>query len=225
MQSDSSEADPRLKREHTGPTIATGIVDPCLIYLEATLHGEIPLLGICWASSAQQVRDSGKDTYLNLGDIIVLRGSYTRTARGVLICDGKPVWNFTLRREKSLTLQSKGRSFHVHTSDGIPFLAPLTATKKSQHYAFRGEIHFLDQVTHTSFQKLWLEPTARNTLATNMLSYAGVAWPSVSDALMALRTEKVRNTPSREQLKYQQEQASQIREIVKKVQEFLEKGS
>jgi hypothetical protein len=177
MQSDTPQGDPRLQRTNPGPVVAVRIIDPCIVFLEATLPGEIPLLAACWARSCREWRSAEGHTCLALGHVVVVQN---QTSKGI---ERRNLWKFGRRNEKAVFLISGGKNGAFVKCD---FKA--TTFKTAPDPVFQWHIRFLSGKEHDA-----LERTVRkfsrdpNEVAGVILRRANVDWPSITDAMSALR--------------------------------------
>jgi hypothetical protein len=154
MQSDPPQGDPRLQRIDPGAPVATGYVDPCIVFLETTLPGEIPLLAACWASSSREIRDPDGKTHWELKHVVVLECRYDR-----LSFKRDLRWTFAMQKEECLILRH-----------GVPDKKFLGSSYFSTHSEFapppifQWTIRFLDQVSDAELRK---NASIRKLLATN----------------------------------------------------------
>jgi hypothetical protein len=171
MQSDTPKGDPRLQATSSGPKVATGYVDPCLVYLEAHRPDQRPLLMVCFAAVSREIAEPGKESRLELDDVLVLHCKPHRqsTTKGC---------NFVLVEEKLLKLEN---GFLI----GIPpecyslppklTRAPISVLKKS--------IHYLDQETATTLRKRFDSARSPNfplvDLAKRVVEFVKLDWQSV----------------------------------------------
>jgi hypothetical protein len=143
MQSDPPQGDPRLQRIYPGPQVTTGYVDPCIVYLETTLPGEIPLLVACWASSSHEIKNVGSKTYWALKNVVVLECRFDRPSYKLA-----PGWTFSIHREESLVLRHgiPDRKFVRSSSyfSGWFEFAPVPV--------FQWAIRFLDRETDSALR-------------------------------------------------------------------------
>jgi len=181
MQSDSPESDPRLQRTNPGPKVTTGFVDPCIVYLEATLPGEIPVLYTCWAHSSHEIRKGGFKTHLNLTDVVTIKWRPVKTKSGWKQLRGKAMWSFGISRHKSLLVASRDRATFVRCSEMRVF-----ADESGNPLTFDGAIRFIDSNVVASLERSTDNLGSANELARKLLNWAPVDWPSISDALASL---------------------------------------
>jgi hypothetical protein len=187
MQSGPPQGDPRLQRIEPGPEIAVGIVDPCIVFLEATLPGEIPLLAACWARSCREVRSVEGNTCLILRRVLVIQNqSQTRVER-------RRLWEFGQRKEKAVFLLSGGKDGALVKCD---YKVATFATAPSP--IFRWHIRYLsaevDQALESTVTKFGKNP---NDTAGLLLRRADMDWPSVNDAMSSIRRHEKRQRRSR----------------------------
>jgi hypothetical protein len=143
MQSDPPQGNPRLQKIDSSPQVTTGYVDPCIVYLETTLPGEIPLLVACWASSSQEIKNVGTKPHRELKNVVVLECYFDPTSH-----QPAPRWTFSIHREESLVLRQ-----------GIP---DHKFVRSSSHFSGRFEfapvpvyqwaIRFLDRETDSALR-------------------------------------------------------------------------
>jgi hypothetical protein len=195
MQSDTPQSDPRLQRTNPGPKVAAGYIDPCIVYLETTLPGEIPVLYICWAQSSVNLQKPGGKSLLRLDGVVVQKWRPIKSSYGWLMHGKKPAWNFVTYRDESLLLTSQGSTFSVQTSERLLFVNDDTSP-----LIFQGSIRFIDQKTEASLRKLLGNLNALDILARKILECAQVDWQSISDALASLNRMKVPKARNRKSL-------------------------
>jgi len=170
MQSDTPEGDPRLKRTNPGPKVATGYVDPCLVYLERKRADKKPEVLVCFAATSRELVESGKSPSLELQDVLVMRCKPR--------AQGKGRWTFELRPEKLLTLE-KGALV------GVPPASYALPPKLSRQPVLVGKqaIRYLDQKTAAALRKKFGSSRSpnypRTQLAKRVLEFAAVDWPSI----------------------------------------------
>jgi len=179
MQSDSPESDPRLQKTNPGPLVGTGFVDPCIVYMEATEKGEVPVLFAWWARSSSEIREVGATTHIKLGKVSVLKGRPIPSFGGWVMQDGKTKWNFTshdLSGELHLTQDNSGWTLH-----GVPFIGDA--------YGFQGSLKFIDAQTDAALHKLNSVDSPGNhaLFAEKVLSLATVEWPTLTNARASLQ--------------------------------------
>jgi hypothetical protein len=186
MQGDSPEADPRLEKANFGPKVATGFVDPCLVFLETTLPGEVPLLLALFAYSSKEARPDGGGTRLEFSECVVFKwtgyhkGGWLPMSYSALDC----------------ILQSHGTDFlfdtrfsRIHPSNSDRDLLPPSAEK----LIFTGAIKFLDEKeceSLLSFIPVPFDIKSQVILAEMILERAEVEWQSIADALTLLKQMK-----------------------------------
>lgn len=183
MQSDTPQGDPQLQRTNPGPKIATGYVDPCIVYLETTAPGEIPLLGIGWATSSREVRDTGGGLHWELSDVGLVKGIYEKPSHFQ-----KTKWNFSIRNADHLILK------HVRDnalSIDHPFFT--CRFKSSDVLIPQWKFRFLSPQVAASLQKTLSEGSSHpDWIARILLEQLKLDWPSIADALASLQPLKPR---------------------------------
>lgn len=169
MQDDTPQGDPRLQPIQPGPEVATGYVDPCIVYLETSLPGEIPLVAACWARSSREIREPGKSVRLELSDTIVFE--YRRHRFG---------WLAVTKRAKSLTLKHgltdrlPACSFFHHRPGALP---PV----------FQWAVRYINAETDTSlrrqFQACYSPNSRKEAVARRIFELSRLDWPSIAEIL------------------------------------------
>jgi len=196
MRDADPQTEPRLEKANSGPKVATGHVDPCLVFLETTLPGEIPLLGVCWAAWSRQSCKPGESTCLTIDNVRVFKFERTMLpdpAKAARL-KGQPSWHFHDYLHVSLLLTSQGDAFSVQTLTGDPFLSHLQSPPP---LAFKGSIRFLDRKTENHLRTCLAEESSAS-LAKDLLRLAEVHWPSIAEALASLeRTEPAQDRSDR----------------------------
>lgn len=187
MQSDSPESDPKLQRVNPGPKIATGYVDPCIVYLEATEKGEIPVLFAWWARSSSEIREMGATTHIKLDKVTVLKCKPIPSIRGWIMQDGNTQWNFTrhdITGEMHLTQDDSGWRLK-----GVPFVGNA--------YGFQGSLKFIDAESDAYLHKLNTSGSSRSSFlyAEKVLSLAPVKWPSLVNAMASFKLRPISPRP------------------------------
>jgi len=183
MQSDTPQGDPRLKRTNPGPKVATGYVDPCIVYLETTAPGEIPLLGIGWASSSREVKETADGSYWELTDVGLVKGIYEKRANSQ-----ESKWHFSIRNTDQLILKHE-------SGDKLSIDQPFfTCRFKSSNVLIRQwKIQFLSPQTLDSLQKILTEKSNHpDSIARILLERSKLDWPSIAEALLSLQPIKPR---------------------------------
>jgi hypothetical protein len=179
MQSDPPQGDPRLQRINPEPTVATGYVDPCIVYLETTAPGEVPLLGIGWASSSQVIRKSDGRSHLELRDVRMVKGLYEKP---LSLRNAK--WSFSTRDADHLILNhekndalSIEHSFFTCRFKGSSVLIP------------QWKIRYLTPEFAASLRRILLTEGSShpNWVAQVLLEQAKLDWPSIAEALASLK--------------------------------------
>jgi hypothetical protein len=174
MPSDFPKGDPRLQKVNPGPRVAIGQVDSCIVYLETTLPGEIPLLAACWASSSQEIRTVGSPSTLELTNVVIIG------CRGRRTFSGKFGWNFISGREQHLVL--KYHDTGCPSIVGFPLWSSLEQTHRLN---FQWAIRFIDHETNASLRTT--EASGKvHALAKHILKCPGPDWVSITDALAYL---------------------------------------
>jgi hypothetical protein len=181
MQSDTPQGDPRLQRTNPGPKVATGYVDPCIVYLETTAPGEIPLLGIGWATSSREVRDAGGGLHWELNDVGLVKGLYEKPSRFQ-----KAKWNFSIRNTDHFILKhGRGNALSIDH----PFFSGRF--KSSNVLIPQWKFQFLSPQTVDSLQKILTERSSHpDSIARILLEQSKLDWTSVADALASLQPLK-----------------------------------
>jgi hypothetical protein len=182
MQSDTPtpQGDPRLQRINPGPKIATGYVDPCIVYLETTLPGasEAPLLIAALAQSSKEIRPIGGDSFLEMDEVVLFEWD-----PGV-----KGLWLFTPYVGIKGRLASRGNHFSF-TAD---FLKPFPGYSKKSFLSqnkitrFAGKVKYLSEVEMQFFTNLFpvpFEVKSQVVFAKKLLEESQLDWPSIAEAL------------------------------------------
>jgi len=183
MQSDPPQGEPRLQRTNPGPEIAAGYVDPCIVYLETTLPGEIPLVAACWAAASREVREPGKPVRLELENVTVFRcNSYRRIS-------GKSDWLITIRSEESLTLKHG-------TDDHLPGCSYFSALGTNPPPVFQWAIRPLDQKTNASLRKEFSSISSskwrQSPVIKRVFQLAKLDWPSIDEIIASIENQHTR---------------------------------
>jgi hypothetical protein len=190
MQNDSPESDPRLQKTITGPFVATGFVDPCLVYLETTLPGDVSVLYACLALSSSEVKNPGCQSHLKLDDVAILKWRTKRIRSGLRPKKKRLEVKVSLSQKNDLLLLSNGEKFIPKISSGKPLMG-----NEGESATFQGSIRFIDSTTAEAFQKLWSNSAQWDIFAEKILKQADVAWPSIADALASLKRKPLRAKP------------------------------
>ncbi len=149
--------------------MTTGFVDPCIVFLETTLAGEIPLVAACWARSSREVREPGKQVRLELTDVLVFEGRRFRTG-----------WSTARRRAKSLTLKHG-------LADAIPGCSYFSFHQTSPPPVFQWAVRYLDRETDATLKKqsnISLSPNSRlSSMTKQVFELAQLDWPSIAELI------------------------------------------
>jgi hypothetical protein len=173
MQSDTPQGDPRLQRIYPGPEIATGFIDPCIVYLETTLAGEIPLLAACWAGSSREICEPGSRPYLELQDVVVIQNQSDKRI------GSESLWKFDIRLAKTVLVSrtDRGRGTAL-----CPYVTENFAIH--QMSPFRCVVRQLDRQTHDSLRRIMWNPSRNSvSIVQAILESATVEWFSIANAL------------------------------------------
>jgi len=181
MQSDTPQGDPRLQRTNPSPNVATGYVDPCIVFLETTAPGEIPLLGIGWATSSREVREANGTSHWELNDVGLVKGLCEKSSRLQ-----KARWKFLIRNADHFILKHDGKDAQ---SIDHPF---FTCRFKSSSVLIRQwKFQFLSPQEFDSLQKMLTDKSSHpDSIARIFLEQSRLDWPSVADALASLQPVK-----------------------------------
>ena len=181
MTSDTPQGDPRLQRISPGPQVATGYVDPCIVYLETTLPGEIPLVVACWARSSMEIQEPGHPVRMELRDVVVFQGK--RQPR----LYGREGWVLSARRETSIILKHR-------LGDGMPDFPHFSSLKLNTAPVFQWAIRFLDRETDDLLQAKCdssLSPNSRHVPITQQVfELAKLDWPSIVEIIEFSKEKK-----------------------------------
>jgi hypothetical protein len=201
MQDSLPQGDPRLQKSSIGPRVATGYVDPCIVYLEATEEGEVPVLFACWARSSSEVREVDGTVHLKLAEVVVMTGRPSKSLQGWSMRDGKTLWLFSRQGaipEIVFTKDSFGWKIK-----GFPYRHPF---QNKTAYGFQGSLKYIDAESDQILRKLETGSSSRENsfrFAEKLLSLATVDWPSLISALAFSKAarrlrapKKTRTTPS-----------------------------
>jgi hypothetical protein len=171
MQSDTPQGDPRLQRTIPGPPGAVGIVDPCIVFLEATLPGEIPLLVTCVARSSQEFKLPGEKSRCELSGVLILQNNaFAANAT-------RQLWRIHSRREKTVYLVTSASGKHAKCSYLSEGFADAPAP------AFRWSIRFLDPRTYQALLRF----KDMTCLARFIYLDSNLDWQSARDFIAATR--------------------------------------
>jgi len=188
MQSDSPESDPRLQKTNPGPKVTTGFVDPCIVYLEATLPGEIPVLFACWARSSSEIRDKDGTTHLKLGQVTIVKGTPVRSLQGWVMEDGKTDWNFDISqfiRELHFVRNDSGWVLKG-VPDHVYFQFELL-------YGYQGFLKFIDAGTDLRLKHLSNHRQKSMTaLVKIILKHGPAEWPTLANARASFKPVKAK---------------------------------
>ncbi len=169
MQSDTPQGDPRLQRINPEPEIATGFVDPCIVYIE-TSFGGLPLLIVCFAASSYENGEPGQPYRLELRDALVLRCEPNY--------DGSKGCHFVLTKAETLIMDSK-------------YLSGLAPCRHSAFNALywrqvailRQSIRPIDRSTAANLKRRFESAHSPNfplpELAIEMVKFGKIRWRSV----------------------------------------------
>jgi hypothetical protein len=174
MTSDTPQGDPRLQRTSPGPQVATGYVDPCIVYLETTLPGEIPLVVACWGKSSQEIREPDGKLHWELENVLVVKCLYRHG-----YFNGKLGWRFTTHHKDRVILKNLAA-----TDRTIVFSDYTGIFEDIPPAIFQRAIRFLDRETDALLRKkLPGQLNNPNALACELLQQSKLDWPSISGAL------------------------------------------
>jgi hypothetical protein len=178
MQSDLPQGDPQLQRTKPGPKVATGFVDPCIIYLEDTLPGEIPLLAAILAFSSKEMRAVDGRIHLALEEILAL-----------IWIPVEGIWRYSLNAGAQC-LSVTDAKFLTKQDYATKDSALLCRTRAR----FTGEIK---KLSATQLKSLTLPFTGphdslnKTIFAKKILEHSRLDWPSIAEALTLMGpTEK-----------------------------------
>ena len=195
MQSDLPQGDPRLQRINPGPEVATGYVDPCIVYLETTIPREIPVLAALFAPSSREVRGTDGQMSLFLDEVVMVHWIPTKNF-------WLPIPSFALRcsiifQGKRLIIdEGKFVNMPGYSTEGFAKLID----KKT---AFAGAVKALSQEEARSFIGLLPLPDDAWThivFAKKALGYSNLDSPSVTDALRFMKRANRTKTSKRPSL-------------------------
>jgi len=188
MQSDPPQGDPRLQPTDPGPRVAAGYVDPCIVYFETTAPGEIPLLGIGWATSSREVREANGTSHWELSDVGLVKCLCEKRSRLQ-----KAKWKFLIRNADQFILKHSG-------SNALSIDHPFFTCRfdSSNVLIQQWKFQFLSPQVFDSLQKkLTDKSSSPNSIAKIFLEQSKLDWPSIADALASLQPLKpVRSRPS-----------------------------
>jgi hypothetical protein len=208
MPGNPSEPDPFLQKSPFGPRIATGHVDPCILYLEATEAGEVPILFACWARSSREVREAGEITRLKLEDVVLLVGRPLKSLTGWCMQDGKTSWNFAVYRTRELQIRKDASGWYLK---GLPDSRYFQSKSVGYGaYGYQGSLKFLDRRDdHLLFKLRSHRCSKSRPFVQKILELAPVEWPSLVNALAFLQ-----NAPKPQ---FQHRRRSLLRQIISTV--------
>lgn len=198
MTSDTPQGDPRLQRTSPGPQVAAGYVDPCIVYLETTLPGEIPLVVACWARSSREIRNPGQGVQMELQDVVAFHGEWRRHPVG------KHHWLVTTRKVGSLTLKHGTKNRAANSS----YLSPFQSDPPP---VCQWAVRYLDPKTDASLRSQfgqltnlrWLKPlqihaelSKRKALSKRVFELSRLDWPSIAEIIATLEPPRRTKRPS-----------------------------
>jgi len=188
MPDNSSEPNPFLQKPSLGPRIATGYADPCILYLEATEAGEVPILFACWARSSREIREASETTRLKLEDVVLVVGRPLKSPTGWFMQDGETSWNFAVYRIKELQIRKDASGWYLK---GLPDSRYFQSKSKSAGYGaygYQGSLKFLDRRDdHLLFKLRSHRSSKSRPFVQTILELAPVEWPSLVNALTFLQ--------------------------------------
>lgn len=189
MPNELPQGQPRKQKADPGSKVATGHVDPCAVYLETTLPGEIPVLITCWAGSSFQVRSTSGKTHLALHDVITHVWHPFKVSGSFLNSPWKWTYNRSRDNER-LLLDCSGKFFKVWNRRGTPALHSLLKGNP-----LTGAIQYLEQDIDASLRLGSGKNTSfhQDQLAAQILDLAPVSWQSIVDIKAGLASQ----TPAR----------------------------
>ena len=171
MQGDTPQGDPRLQKINPGSVVAIGLVDPCIVFLE------IPLLAACFARSSCEVRDVVGNSCLALERVLAIQN------QSLDHIDHRRLWEFGMQKEQAVFLICGGKDGAFAKCD-----YKASTFKSAPGPVFKWHVRFLNgkeaaaiQRTIKKFEKDF------NEVAGIILRRADVDWPSIADAISAIR--------------------------------------
>jgi hypothetical protein len=172
MQDDTAQGDPRLQPIKPGPRVAAGYVDPCIVSVETTLPGEIPMLAQFWAASSREVHAPGTPLHWELTDVVIFKSVLHRKKRATFNDD----WRFTMHREPSTKLPS----FQPRRTRLCDLSAVFDHVPERIH---QWHVRHLEASVESRLrQSLTRHAGEPDRFAPLLLRCTGVNWPSVRDA-------------------------------------------
>jgi hypothetical protein len=193
MQGDSPESNPKMQKSNPGSLIGTGYANPCLVFLEATLSGEIPVLYTCWGASSREARKPGCRMFLTLEQVILFKWLPSKDY-GWRLASATASWNYLVSSPRQLRLACDANRFLAHMSGGQPLLPP-----KALSTGFQGAIQYLDFQTHETLLSLYSKRNGHDLVARRILQDASVDWQSIFEAKASLdraMTKRIRSRRS-----------------------------
>jgi hypothetical protein len=187
MSVPESQPDPRRENARRSPRVTVGHIDPCLLFLEATEPGEIPVLFLAWARSSVETRGLDGTTYLKLGEITILTGRPVRGSLGWNMEDGQTPWSF-------LGCPSVAEATLAHrpgtgwSLQGLPL--GLGDQSDRPLHGFQGSLKFIDDKTDfrlRALDQMSLDRPRVNPDLTRALLAQGPDWPSLINALASIK--------------------------------------
>ena len=172
-----------MRRTNPGATVATGYVDPCIVYLETTAPGEVPLLGACWSASSREVRDAAGKSHWELKEVVLTRGVCLPGIRS-----RKARWIFTTQWSELLILKHDEKDALLTDSPFFVyrFASPIISVRQ---WSFR----FLDRRIDSSMREtVAMRPGQSNMIAKMLLEQSKLKWPSISEGLASLQPPQPR---------------------------------
>lgn len=207
MRDSSPKSQPQLKPEIPSPQVETAFVDPCIVYLETTLPGEIPLLYVCWAGSSREVQKPGFRTNLRLTNVRSFRWQPMQLGKRWVHREGKLKWLFTLTYLEELRVSSAGEKFLIKPEPSRDLSdSPLE---------FKGAIRFISQETDRALQRIEVT-THWNMLSDKLLAYADLDWLSIADTRTSL-PHRQKSVPAPQQAAPKRARKSLLRQIFSSV--------
>lgn len=188
MQSDPPQGDPRLQPTHPGQNIATGYVDPCIVFLETSLPGEIPFVTACWAASSHETREPGQPLRLELENVTLFKcTSYRRTW-------GTHGWFVSVATVESLTLKHG-------TDDRLPGCSYFSNLSTNPLPVFQWAIRPLDRETDAALRKEFFSISSskwrHSPVIKKVFLLGRLDWPSIEEIIASVERQGTRRTAPR----------------------------
>ena len=196
MQNGFPEPDPRLQKTNRAPEVATGFVDPCIFYLEATEPSRVPVIFICWARSSHEIRGSDGLFHLKLNEITLVKGNPLRGISGWNMRDGETRWRFsTVRSIREICLCKDNSGWTLKGAFGLDFF------QFDSRHGCQSALKFIDRESDLRLQKLERNKNFSAKYAAVALRLGPTEWPTLANALASFKITSKTPAPKRVRLR------------------------